>query len=217
MKIDKNIHSGEKIELMIDSDSGYHRYFSRIEEVIDDKTFIITRPVGERNFAFLFEGQTLKVIYFREDSAYAFDAVVKEKMNQEEKLTATINAVSEIYKLQRRNYFRLAVMVPILLTFETGGKKVSKKLYTSDISGGGIRIASKDKIDEGTAVEIEVFIPGAEGQIIKGRIVRCMRSEKDLNLFDIGIEFTEINPRIRQVIVRYVFSKQRELISKGLK
>lgn len=207
---------GEKIELFLDKTKKDERYLSKVEDIIDSVTFVITRPIGRRCFAHLIPGQTIEIVYFREDSAYCFDADVIECISSGQTMTAVVRAVSEKRKLQRRDYFRLSVMVPVTVGFWLHGKKVIKKYDTVDISGGGIRIQSSEKIEVGSKVELSIDICGIKDREITGSVVRCMLSEKS-TLYNIGIKFDDISPRDRQTIIQFIFARQRELLKKGIK
>lgn len=216
MKNDSSLKPGEKIELLLNRKGSSERYLSKVETVISDDTFIITRPIGDEQYMFLTLGEIVRVIFFRDDGAYYFDAKVLERIKSQESISTRMVALSDKYKLQRRNYYRLNTMVPVTLTYFENGAMVSKKMDTIDISGGGIRIATVNKMNVGMEVGVTAEIQGIEDYEIIGRVVRSMLSEKG-DLYETGIEFTNIHQRIRQAIIEYIFTRQREILKKGFK
>lgn len=219
MKNNDDLQAGEKIELLLkrDNDKYTEVYFSKIEDVIDSKTYAISRPVSGGRYTYLSLGQEIGVAYFREDAEYVFDARVIERIKYGETVSAVISVISERRKLQRRNYYRLGIMIPVMLEYKHMGITVVNKLDTADISGGGIRLISPENINIGQEVTMSIAIPGVEGNLIKGRVVRSIHSERNKKRYDIGVEFLDIHPRIRQLIIQYIFAKQRELLKKGVK
>ncbi len=211
------INVGEKIEILLDKGKKNERFFSKIEAMQDDETFTISRPVNKRGFAHISKGQPINIIYFRKESAYAFDAEVNDMIESGKTITFIVSATSKKYKLQRRDYFRLPIMVTAMVSFEFQGENMTEIFDTVDISGGGLKIMSLRKMKMGSKVELFIRIRGIESEKITGTVVRCMHSAKVSELYDIGIQFTDIKFKVRQAIIRYVFRKQRELIRRGLK
>ena len=215
----ENLKVGEKIELEINKGSESGQYLSKIEDIIDEKTFIITGPMGGEQLTYLSVGETVKVIYYRKDAMYYFEAEVKERIRNGKSLSAKLYAKTDRYKLQRRNYYRLGIMVPVKITIpkssEYNTEEIIKKFDTIDISGGGISILSNFTIQVGRMVKLSINTMGMEHEVIDGKVIRCIVSTYAINTFEIAIEFHEINPSIRQEIVQLIFSKQRELIKKG--
>jgi len=221
MKNDDIVKPGEKIEIEIEEDSCTNQYLSKVEEVIDDNTFVIAKPMGEDYYTYLSLGQVIRVIYSRKDALYYFDAEVIERLKSQENISAKLTIISDKYKLQRRNYYRLEIMVPVTLVFEIKQQentiKTIKKIDTVDISGGGIKILSDNKMDMDTELDLLLSIPDIEYEPVKGRVIRSILVEGENPMYESAIEFIDIDPKVRQSIIRYIFSKQRELIKKGFK
>lgn len=217
MKQDSTIAAGEKIELLIDRKGNPERFFSKVESIVTEDTFIISRPISDEQLMFLSVGEIIRIVYFRDDGAYYFDAQVIERIKHQESISARLVALSEKYKLQRRNYYRLNTMVPVVITYTDKETMISKSLDTIDISGGGMRIASNKRFDKGMDMEIEIKVRGFENCIIKGKVVRSERTDKGDGILETGIEFLNVSPMVRQMIIEYIFTKQRELLKKGYK
>lgn len=219
MRNNDDLQAGEKIELLLkgNNDKGTEVYLSKVEDVIDNETYAISRPVSGGKYTYLSLGQEIEVAYFREDAVFAFDARVIERIKYGAAVSAVIKVISERRKLQRRNYYRLGIMLPVMVEYKQEGGTVVKKLNTADISGGGIRLISPEHMNIGQEVTMSIGIPGVEGNLIKGRVIRSIHSERDKKRYDIGVEFLDIHPRIRQLIIEYIFAKQRELLKKGVK
>jgi len=215
MNYDRNLKAGEKIELLVDSMGKPGKYFSKIESIVNKNTFIITRPFGEEEYTYLSLGEVIKIVYFREDGAYYFDAKVIERIKSESSVSAIVTSLSDLYKLQRRNYFRLSIMVPIKIAFMDNLNRIVKHFDTIDISGGGARISSSTKFNAGMDIEVCAKIDGIEDSIIKGKIVRCTVSNKEDGLYETGIEFIDISVEARQAIIKYIFTRQRVLLKRG--
>ncbi|HBM80135.1 MAG TPA: hypothetical protein DD426_04750, partial [Clostridiaceae bacterium] len=103
-------------------------------------------------------------------------------------------AVSKIKKLQRRDYFRLGITVPLKISYSVDGTDIKKETYTIDISGGGLKIGCDSRFDKGTGLEIQIEIPNLNDKKLKGRVIRCRPSLKNNKVYEIGIEFQDLKP-----------------------
>ncbi|MGC9194052.1 MAG: PilZ domain-containing protein [Syntrophobacteraceae bacterium] len=98
-----------------------------------------------------------------------------------------------------------------MLSFESCGKEMD--MAKVNISDGGIRIHSPAGYEPNSDVEIKLIVPTAPSMIfyIYGKVVNC---ETVGDVYELCIEFTDIDDDIREHIAKYVFHKQRELIRK---
>jgi len=81
------------------------------------------------------------------------------------------------------------------------------------MSGSGLRYGSDSELDKGTFVELRIGLPIFRGQRIcaLGKVMACTkRQAEEQDDFEIAIGFVAINEKDRDVLVSYVFSKERE-------
>ncbi len=120
-------------------------------------------------------------------------------------------------KTQRRNFVRLNVRVPLEYTIVSDdiGLPETYSATTKDLSGGGLRFDSKVELAINTELEMILDIP-RQGKITAvGQVVRCIPLEFSPK-YSIGVEFTLIDKKDRERLIRFIFERQRELRQKGL-
>jgi hypothetical protein len=81
------------------------------------------------------------------------------------------------------------------------------------MSGSGLRYVSDSKLEKGTFVELRIGLPICRGQRIcaLGKVTACTkRQAKSEAEWETAIGFVAINEKDRDVLVSYVFSKERE-------
>jgi c-di-GMP-binding flagellar brake protein YcgR len=219
MKDSDNIKAGEKILLEVDDNGSAEDYLSKVEEIIDENTFVVTRPIDSGHYTYLTVGQIIRIVYYREDAMIYFDAQVTERIKNQESISAVVSAVSERYKLQRRNYFRLNIMVQVDASAieSNGNRRKLGRFDTVDISGGGLKIASSRIIEPDTMLEMIISIPALEDKSIKGKVIRSCLSERYSGVYEVGVEFVDMHQSIRQAIIKFIFTRQRELLKRGVK
>ncbi len=123
-----------------------------------------------------------------------------------------IKLMGKAKKIQRRFYFRLDITKDITITDIQNNGKIP--CVTKDLSGGGLKCISKKPLHPGAPIEVNLDIEQSKISIL-GEIVRCIKDPVENN-YELGVQFTSISDKDRNVIVSYIFQKQRELRKKGL-
>jgi len=198
-------------------------YISQLEEVIDSNHIIISAPIHEGFVIFVSIGSNIEVVFFDGKGLYTFKGIVRDRGRKGNILVLTVEIVSEITKIQRREFFRFEWVANVKFrvvkdkhgSYQKGETQFINAL-TRDISGGGIGIITNVKQSMGDIVELELELE--EGQTISalGQIVRSVIYDNDLTKYDVGIMFYDINPKDRERIIKFIFSKQIKQIQKGM-
>ena len=112
---------------------------------------------------------------------------------------------------ERRRYVRLDTRLKITYTVLKKGKDVPISSETKDISGGGIRIFLTNSLPVQTVLKMSILLPEDPPPIVcTGKVVwveefSVLQDEsKEKNRYEAGISFTEINPKDRDRIIKYV-------------
>lgn len=86
-----------------------------------------------------------------------------------------------------------------------------KKGHVMDISGGGMRIKINQKLDLGQLIMIKSLIDNEPFSLF-GKISRV--EGRDEENFIYGIKFNDIDSRLREDIIKYIFKNMRKLIER---
>jgi c-di-GMP-binding flagellar brake protein YcgR len=209
----------EKIEIEVSGKDKIETYYSRVEEIKDDSsTYLIMRPVSKGSYTYLFPGQELRVIFYRKDAKYFFDAIVLKGAKEVKGNFVEIGKVSDIQKLQRRDYFRLDIVVPVeVIIYDSDKNETKIRANTIDISGGGLKILSKYSLKESSNVDIKIQIPKINRKKIDAKVIRTIKSLNSEDMYETALEYGDIGINTRQEIISYIFSKQREILKKDIK
>ena len=219
----KAVNLGEKIEIVTGFNSDNERvYFSMIQDIISEHIFLITLPMSEGESAFLHLGEEIRVCYFRPHGQYWFQAKVIDRYKQDNIYSFKIQKISEVTRLQRRNYFRLQKTIPVKVDiFSLNDKETINTLYgyTLDIGGGGLAIVLDSSISRNTKVKCTFTLDSSSniGTIqTKGKVIRSNPSQNMEDKFEVGICFEDISDQLRDEIIKFIFEEQRRLRKKGL-
>lgn len=189
-------------------------YKTNIQD-INNNYISISIPMSEGKYLPLAKGDLIEGIYYDEPNLYKFATIVKDR--------ATIDNVPQIYiaipeslkKVQRRNYVRVDLVdyvnyIKINHDFSKNlnfNEEDYEKAILLDISGGGMRIKTKNKVSLG-----EFFLTVIKNEnldlITKGRVVRIEPLEEGYN--ECGISFMDIDDTTREKIIQFVFLMMRK-------
>lgn len=112
---------------------------------------------------------------------------------------------------ERRRYVRLDTRLEINYTVLRTGKESSTTTESKDISGGGIRIFLKESLPTHTLLKLDILLPedppsiSCKGEVVWTEEFSVLRGEKkEKSRYEAGIQFTKIDPRDRDRIIKYV-------------
>jgi c-di-GMP-binding flagellar brake protein YcgR len=112
----------------------------------------------------------------------------------------------------RRRYVRVAIATTISYTH---GDEEPKTGYSSDLGGGGIRLATDEDLPLGTVLLLRFPLPAIDREVmVRGRIVLSFYNAEEKRFFH-GIAFTQIDPRDQEEIIRYVAAEVQRLALEG--
>ncbi|MBW2646841.1 MAG: PilZ domain-containing protein, partial [Deltaproteobacteria bacterium] len=80
-------------------------------------------------------------------------------------------------------------------------------------SGSGMRFVANRSFSIGDIIVLRVFLPLVSGTWINvlGKVISSAESAPG-NRYDVSVRFVELSEGDREMIVRYVFTRQRELL-----
>lgn len=210
---DYKLNGNKKIEILYEEQV----YKSRIQD-ITDKQLSISIPIKDGDFIPIIIGEGFEVLYYEEQNVYKFDGVVIGRITENNVPQLIIKYPGEIKKIQRREFFRVEVIYYI--QYLNIGKKIDddeklKILDTKngnkgillDISGGGLKLKLRDKLNEGDIIVTEIPME-SEKLIVTGRVVRCEMDEGARYIC--GVIFENIENKTREKIIRFIFDKLRK-------
>jgi c-di-GMP-binding flagellar brake protein YcgR len=225
MKI-TDLKLGTKLELELNysADSGNKiLLISEFEWAEDNDEAIIAVPIREGKYYPLDIGMTVTVYFNHNCDFYRFSADVLGRIVKEKLPLIKIRVNSDFERIQRRQFFRFNCIIPVkyrIVAF-SGNSKINESPLTNavtrDLSGGGLCLAVREKIETNKIVECDLFI--TEGKVINflGKVLRLSdHEEKGIYKYEAGIEYIKIDDKCRESIIGYIFQEQRKLIKKGL-
>lgn len=199
---------------------------SRIEVVVDEKIYKaliidieddnikINIPVRNDEYLMLYKDDTIEINSYLDDGKcfnYYCDVISKGKDNNV--IYYKLTLPYDVRRIQRRNFFRVNLLEEV--TYKNITNKTEKEIeelpYKSgimiDISGGGLKVKTKEKLEDNDVIVIKITLTGIEVKL-KGQIVRMEESID--NKFLYGIKFLDISESESDTIIKELFAIMRK-------
>lgn len=216
-KISNLLKIGENIEVEIDNGESFLKMKSSIISVINDNRISIAMPIYKGKVYPIGIGKNVNVVFNKKDKGrFYFTAEAVDRMEKGNLKILTVDKISDVRHFQRRDFFRLNIVLNMSLeVIENGVPIKTIPAISKDISGGGLRVITKEKLSKHTGVKC---IMRLDDNIVEpfGKVVRCESQADSMIKYDVGICFTAIDENIRSKIISFIFKNQRKLRKKGL-
>lgn len=192
---------------------------SQILDIHSETKITIAGPIKKNILISIHKGELINLYFTVENiGSYSFTAKVISRKDSPV-YTLNIEKISEIIKIQQREYFRL----PLGMEVNKSHKIIknhkletySEKTEAKDISGGGMRINCNYKHEKNDKINCSFKV---ENKTIKTDAI--IKRVEEIDTFDykygIGVAFLDIDERDKDEIIRYIFNQQRILRNKGM-
>jgi c-di-GMP-binding flagellar brake protein YcgR len=205
---------------------------SRIEVVVDEKSYKaliidigddsikINIPVRNDEYLMLYKNDTIEINSYLDDGkCFNFYCDVISKGKDNNVIYYKLSLPYDIRRVQRRNFFRVNLLEEV--TYKNITNKTEKEIeeipYKSgimiDLSGGGIKVKTKEKLEDNDIIAIKIKLTGIEVKL-KGQIVRM--EEAIDNKFLYGIKFLDITDSESDRIIRGLFEIIRKRMANNI-
>jgi len=225
MKITE-VKIGTKLELEVFDDYNEKinpSFPSQLECPVDEKTAVVAAPIFEGVIYPVHKGWFMNVYFIVKDDLYKFRARITGRGTRDNLAFIKIELLSEIAKIQRRQFFRFECTIPVeyrvveSMNDNESEKSAMKTSVTRDISGGGVCIKLEEGITLNKMVEGNLILNEIKKVHFFGWVVRSSKRTEDIKYgFEIGVLFKKIENSDKEAIISFIFEQQRRLRKKGL-
>ncbi len=205
-------------------------YVSQILEIKDDENMKLAMPMVQGRLIPLAKGEKFEAFFYTAKGLYTTRILILERYKTGNIYSLDIEILAELKKVQRRQYFRLEKSIPVMYTQITEQERdsilkgdlrvedvVMNSIYSEgvslDVSGGGMRLVGDLKIDKATPLILNFNIAMDSGVKNFKLLANTIKSEQlgmRRDKFEERVEFLNITPEDREVLIRYIFEEQRK-------
>jgi hypothetical protein len=213
----RNITIGQTGSLF--AKEGNKALFNKVS-VTDNNSFFFTIQynVEKEDVYRIAPGNIVRFIFARQsDGLYGVQVRVA---NVKEAGSIDLLHTLDLRRNQLRQHVRIETNLPLrfrlLSTKDPDKSEIQRgQLITtrlSDVSGGGLSFLCEQSLRLNDLVSLNFDVPGVSFAGITGKIVHLtLREGKDGTLVKHHVQFVNLEPRKRELIVKYVFEKERQL------
>ena len=207
-------------------------YRSQVYDAISNGKIKIEMPTMQGKLIVLQLENVYSLVFFGDRAMYECHGKVISRYKANNMFIAEIEIVSQPKKIQRREYFRMECMLDAKISRITkeeqkldgiGDIKKFRMIKPQqeyectivDISGGGARLVCNEAMELDTEVLLEFdAIAGGYVQIyqLRGHVVKISASQNNGEKYELRVEFTSLQPQIRESLIRYIFETERRKI-----
>ncbi|MDF2820705.1 MAG: uncharacterized protein K0R15_1146 [Clostridiales bacterium] len=189
------------------------KYVSQVIDIIDETTLKITIPILAGKVILLELDALYDVTFYIKKDIYGCEATVVSRGREGKVYFVVINLLTKLQKVQRRQYYRLALLFGFRFADESAEEVEWIDGTVLDISGGGIRFMSKNKYEKN--VELTCRLPiilgsNSEELILKGKVRGSNSTSDDKIMYETRLLFEEISAGNREKIIKFIFEEERK-------
>ena len=183
---------GDKIQIDYKDALGKQKEFvSQIVDIQEEEYIDVLIPIYKKRIVHFRHGSLLKIVTMKEDAIYEMNTVLHEKLFGVIPLLR-LKGISEVIKIQRRDYYRLKyfkeVNARLVLDMKKGEYGESFKCNIQDISLGGIMLSTAKHLNDKDIIEINLDLD-EKIKVVHGVIVRRILKESNKNIYFYGVEY----------------------------
>ncbi|WP_436372710.1 flagellar brake protein [Cytobacillus sp. BC1816] len=216
------INIGETMLLELTYSEKSEKYKCKLVEREGNNLYIDYPIKQETNkTAFLIDGTQLKATFLAEDgTVYLFESEVMGRV----KLKIPMMVLSypgdeHLVKIQRRQFVRVETPVDVAIHPESNEFTPFVSI-TDDISAGGAAIIAQTSSSLKASMQIQTYFVLAMQNgdnyylRLKSKVIRVSEPQNGKSL--ISVQFLEVSPQDRQLLLRFCFDRQLAMKKKGL-
>lgn len=193
---------------------------SNVQDITHD-SIEVSIPVKDGEYLPLTSGMEFEAIYYDDAAVYKFKTKVKGR--KIEKIPILIIEIpDDIVRIQRRKFVRIETIEDIKYTLIKTNFKYKdisdlqkfnvflKKSVLTDISGGGMKIITKEQMKNGDRLIAKLPLKNEykDEMVVMGKVVRIQKNQD--GRWSCGINFLGLNDKYREKIILYVFELMRK-------
>lgn len=209
-----------KIELISEDDDVT---VGLIHDIVDGSLHVST-TYDDKQIKLLYVGDAVRAVVFTELLGTAFDAVISDRIPGNSPIYVLSN-MRNFKEIQRRNDVRVPTVASLFYTLNKYMldvdikyvyehfdelKRYFNEVMMLDLSGGGLKFTTKEKIDTNQRALFKLNIENdmilVEGQILH----RASALIHKQTMYSYGVKFVNLDESKKDLIVRYLFVLMRK-------
>lgn len=197
-------------------------YISQLLEVLQNGSIVISAPIHEAKLVFIPARKVIRLAFIHSESGLLGFMGTVLRSNQKGKIAVLIvQPENEIFKLQRRKYYRLDYLQDIIVRISGQNKDTKEpkiRAFTKNISGAGMCIVTDTEIRKNSELDVELNLQDnvtikARCEVVRSTWFEVMNSRS----FELGLQFTKISSSDQNALIKFIYEMQRIRLKKEMR
>ncbi len=208
------IKTGNRVEISLNLENDKNaKYTSLVEENYGDGKLLLYIPMMYGKIIKLPVDEEYTFTFITEMGIIKYSVVIKEYVYMNDFNFMIVQTISEIEKIQRREFFRFDCVLPLrFLIFSEENSDAEENCFfeglVKDLGEGGIRFLSNADVDLGENIKFFITL-NYECAIVKGSILHKQEYPKSNFKYQYRTRFFDLDKDEKDKILKYIFFEQR--------
>ncbi len=212
--------TGDTIEIeFLETAFEDERVFKTLLEDSGDNTILVHCPIMNGRVVLSQVGERVKVSFSEIEEAlgkydiYTYKGKIVERKTVDNIAMIRIEQLSEIEKVQRRDYFRLNYVKSMQVVKDDMIKSV--EVTSKDVSIGGMRFISEEKFEPNEIIVCHVKFEEKEVVSVRGRVIDSERTDLNRLEYQTRVKFDEVPSDKKSIMIRYINLIQSRMLKQA--
>jgi len=215
-----NLSTGDAFEIHINylGEEQVHR--TLIDHVVSESQFAIYTPLYQGKVLLVSERQRMDVVFSQLDpitnryEIYKFKASLVTRITRDNVSMWIIERLGDYSKVQRRDYYRLNLVKPMMMTLNQHDD-LKVEVLSRDISAGGMRCVTNKKLRPLEHVTCHLNMNPSKPLAIQGEVVSSELMPDSRIKFDTRIRFIAMPKVLQTTLMQQINVLQAEYLKKS--
>lgn len=200
----------QRVELHIETELGVLNLSTHIENITDAGEFIVAAPFYRGQlYPFLTQEHVELVSIIDSMGIISCDVIVSKRMKNGSIVLLVLEKISDIRKVQRRRHYRLPTLLDTEVVPLMRLERVHLHAITKDISAGGLKCITPERLFQEEHVRLKVNISG-ETLKLNSSVLESVALTPEALRYETRFEFDDLKMNEEKIIMGYIFEEQRK-------
>jgi c-di-GMP-binding flagellar brake protein YcgR len=189
---------------------------TKAQEILSATEFTVLQPTV-KGMPLRTEGKDVSFMFYRPNGCYRFTACISHPYWAGDIMLCRVERLSEIKRVQRRRYFRLPIVLDILLyELDAVGLPDGRPFRgkTIDISEKSAAISCFTAFSKDTLLEVRIRLSNVDTIQLRAKVLRTIKPLQTTDPYKIVLIFFDYCDKDRHFLRRYILKQQIQLRKK---
>jgi len=221
------VSANEKLVLgeVIDIFAGDEVVRTKVQEVISDTVFVVLQPTIQ-GIPIRSEDNEFTFQFTRPNGCYSFRGKLHKAYQKDNLWLCKVERVSGMERSQRRQYYRLPIMLDIVIDMGEEAEKAEDaengqapkesrfcKGKTVNLSENSVEFTCDRAFEPGTKVVSVIKLTDMDAILLNAEVFRCEKSSKN-HQYSVVLIFDNMFERERKILRRFVLQQQALMLKR---